>query len=210
MINKLMKQLLVAAALCASSSRMMAYTWTFANHSEVAIQIKLDLSAGPTDYNTVPAGEQRYIGWDTPNFYAGFCLGGLYYRTVESVQKRGNMAAWREVNLRYVDNDGLSKILEASAAIGSGLQSVGAAVGSGVSSAMSGGATGMAEGAAKAAKEAKAAQIGGISQAAGSADLGGLIKGIGTAISNSGCRGRHIDIFQDPADGSFYFTTLQK
>ena len=208
-MNGLMKKLFVLGLLVNSSAQVMAYTWGFANHTNENIEIKLELALGPTDYNMVPAGEQRYIGWNVPNFYAGFCLGGLYYRTTASVQKYGKNAAWYEVNLMYVDNDGLNKILDSAAAIGSGIQSVGTAVGSGIASAMSGGATGMAEGAAKTAKEAKAAQIGGVSQAAGSADLGGLIKGIGVAISNSGCRGRHIDIFEDE-NGKFYFTTLQK
>lgn len=209
-INKI----IITIAALAINTISMGYTWSFANFTDKTIQIQLFLAAGPSETRTINPGQQGSIGWEVPNFYAGFCLSSIRYRDMATVQKFGPNAAWREVNVKWITNDGLALILEASSSIGSGLQSVGTAAAKMAAAAQTGGASELGSSAtdaqqAMAAKnDARAQRMSGMADGAQSADLGGLISGIGKAVSVSGCRGRHYEIFAD--ENGFYFTTLQQ
>lgn len=213
----IINKLVIAFAMMTISNAAFGYTWEFANHTDKDIEVKLFLAAGPSAMKKIVAGEQESLGWEVPDFYAGFCSAGLQYREVA----KGPRAAWREVNVQWIPSNALDTLLEATSQIGSGAQSVAIAGAKMGAAAQTGGASELgasAEALKGSAARKVTAQAGqqrargettaAIADAAGNADLGGFISGMGKAISVSSCRGRHFEIFSD--DNGIYFTTLQQ
>lgn len=199
-----------AIAICALlgvSSSAFGYMWTFSNHTDYKIEMELCLMATPNcdPFVIMPQSEAK-MGWLPPSWWAGYCLDTMFYRATGPDGKRGLR---REVNIHWLTNEGLDKVLGAVSQLGSSVQSIGVAAGQ-----MYAASQGMPAGSIpttpeQEAQQAKATRAGEYASAASSADLGGLISSIGKLVSTSGCKGRHFDIFEGE-NGTLYFTTLER
>jgi hypothetical protein len=236
----IINKFLFAVAFLSLGSKITAYTWEFSNHTDKidkamteelndaqkkileehskpfakSLEIQLNLAAGPSGSCYVDPGYSQTISWES-GWYIWFCMSSIKYCIVPK-RKQWDHAenvprAWTEVNVVWVDNNGVQAIEAALGKFGSSLQAAAEAVVSTAGAIETGGASTMASQAeaglgdnakklAATKKANKGEALNSISDAVGKADVGGLFSSITSMVSHSNCRGRHYDIYNKRTD----------